>query len=466
MEYVKIGPEFFKKSRADYSNWALAWVREILQNSIDAKATVIRITIKKRDEGVTIQVQDDGVGMDEDIIRNKLLSLGSSGKNFENGAVGGFGKAKELLYFGQKRYSICTNDIVVEGEGGTYTLTKHDNVLHKGTCATIVMGADDMTEGDWIYRFEEYIKYCNVTCRFVINDNEFKLTEDQCTEIMEKNFGKIFKAPQYPHYMVARVNGIMMFTRWINLEYGLVVDLKYESLLANRDNLKWEFQREMNRFTDELASESKSAIRTGTKLHKTIYTGKRGRFFKNTCSANYVGVVVEDRISLLGTARETETASVARSEFSTLYDFVLESSCVVPEPWIPETFCDSAQWLAKAWAVAVWETHLAYGCSPDYTIGFLFEDELIAAHQRAGNVYFINPCDKFFVRTYERTRESASDLLSSAVHEFVHGLGYDRHDEGYASAITKVIKSVFSKQEDILKKIINPDKHELFSTKC
>ena len=93
---VKIGPEFFIKAKNDYSDWKWALIREFFQNSIDCGSRQISIDITYANGKTTLTISNDGEPMTEQILTEKLLSLGSSGKGFA-GTVGGFGKAKELL---------------------------------------------------------------------------------------------------------------------------------------------------------------------------------------------------------------------------------------------------------------------------------------------------------------------------------------------------------------------------------
>jgi hypothetical protein len=58
------------------------------------------------DSAVTT-IHNDRAPMTEEILVGKLLSLGSSGKDFNN-AVGGFGKAKEIRYSAHRGSSART----------------------------------------------------------------------------------------------------------------------------------------------------------------------------------------------------------------------------------------------------------------------------------------------------------------------------------------------------------------------
>ena len=92
---VPIGPEFFKKAFDDYSDRYWAFVREIMQNSLDCGSTTITISIRQHIEDgadtTTVNVTNNGEPMSREILTEKLLALGSSGKDFKDGSVGGFG---------------------------------------------------------------------------------------------------------------------------------------------------------------------------------------------------------------------------------------------------------------------------------------------------------------------------------------------------------------------------------------
>src|SRR5262249_9698442 len=115
---VTIGPKFFKKAFNDYADKFWAFVREVMQNSIDCGSTWVRVDLRLTGDGGTLViVENNGEAMTRDTLVNKLLSLGESGKDFQAGAVGGFGKAKEILYFAHKHYQIESGLWVVEGSG-------------------------------------------------------------------------------------------------------------------------------------------------------------------------------------------------------------------------------------------------------------------------------------------------------------------------------------------------------------
>ncbi len=69
-----------------------AFLRELVQNSIDAGATSIEVELREERAGeVRVSVIDDGEGMDADIVENALLVLFRSTKEGASGKIGKFG---------------------------------------------------------------------------------------------------------------------------------------------------------------------------------------------------------------------------------------------------------------------------------------------------------------------------------------------------------------------------------------
>lgn len=68
------------------------FVRELVQNGIDAGATELKIRAEMRhDGGVALSVTDDGEGMTREIIEGPLLTLFNSAKDEQEGKIGKYG---------------------------------------------------------------------------------------------------------------------------------------------------------------------------------------------------------------------------------------------------------------------------------------------------------------------------------------------------------------------------------------
>jgi Molecular chaperone, HSP90 family len=136
LQEVRTPKEFFRSERdAFYSDWTIAFWREFFQNSVDAGAKNIAISISTEkargsfnldadgDEDVTrIVFDDDGRGMSAETLRDVYFAIGKSTKGAEEGSVGGFGRARLMTCFSQKRYSILTGDSFVMGDGPQYVM--------------------------------------------------------------------------------------------------------------------------------------------------------------------------------------------------------------------------------------------------------------------------------------------------------------------------------------------------------
>ena len=106
-----LGPHLY----GDQNKMGDVTVKELFQNSFDAVRAAIekgqiedgQVNITLSNEGRTIAIQDNGVGMTSDMIRNGLLTIGGTGKE---GSVnsGGFGIAKMLFLFGGESISVIT----------------------------------------------------------------------------------------------------------------------------------------------------------------------------------------------------------------------------------------------------------------------------------------------------------------------------------------------------------------------
>ena len=136
LQEVRTPKEFYRSERdAFYSDWTIAFWREFFQNSVDAGAKNIAITIStekargsfnldaENDDSVTrIVFDDDGRGMSAETLKDVYFAIGKSTKGTEEGSVGGFGRARLMTCFSQKRYSILTGDSFVMGDGPQYVL--------------------------------------------------------------------------------------------------------------------------------------------------------------------------------------------------------------------------------------------------------------------------------------------------------------------------------------------------------
>lgn len=242
---------FLKMAKQDYSNWMSALAREFYQNSIDAKATWINVNFDFQNYLIT--VQDNGCGMDEYIVRNKLLVLGGSQKN--DVSVGAFGKAKELLYFSWPFYHIRTRNIEVQGAASRYSINYLEQ-SQKGTKATI-----KIPESEDIHSIQHYFisvaRKNQTKCKIYVDNEYIPFAFHKGKFKGESNWYKVYQNKSHESNIAQfRINGIWMFDRYIGKNHGtIIVELKNNSLeylTSNRDSLKFSYLQEIDQLISNL----------------------------------------------------------------------------------------------------------------------------------------------------------------------------------------------------------------------
>lgn len=247
MKQVKFPKEFFAKAKLEYSDWRWAFFREFIQNSIDAGADNIHIDIDRAPSGeARVRVRDNGCGMTRDVLENVLLVGGGSLK--PNGAVGGFGYAKSLLYFAHDSYTIITNDLIVRGSGGDYTIEEGVRNIFRGCDMMVYLGNIDTTELSLLHdALVSYTGFMRTSCRVTLNgkilttdftDYTFKVTTDLGILLFRD-----VKARQ--SLLVVSVRGLPMFVHTVYTSgddaFVGVLELHgktFDLLTTNRDALK------------------------------------------------------------------------------------------------------------------------------------------------------------------------------------------------------------------------------------
>ncbi len=455
MQNVKIGAEFFAKAKLDYSNWKEAWIREVFQNAADSGASVIRFDYIETDFALIAAVTDNGRGMSREVLEDKLFSLGSSGKDFKEGAVGGFGKAKELLYFSQHGFVIETNELKVEGSGGQYSIEQLETP-RIGT-KSIVTISDGGELQKWVELTKTLVERSAFRGRVYIDGVEV-LDRSLCgEEVRTLPCGVLYynTNKNLSNVLVFRVNGSPMFTRTIkNLNKGLIFEISQPSqmfLTSNRDHLQYPGCTEVDAFVGELTIDKKSALLKKNAFVRK-YEGRKGRLCRpRQTKPEYAAVtldkalndVLEPRIYNPSYTSVKLSAEVIQSIYSE-YNFVLHfaKSEKLPEKWQLGTFSENALFVVWAWSVAVWDIFCVDRKEPDFDFGFVFDDNCEARY--TSSTFLINPAHTDYRIKYTRSREDCCKILTFAAHEYVHHLGFSYHDEEYSGAFTDLMCKVMS----------------------
>lgn len=109
---IQVPNDYFAKCAAkEYTDDAgMALIRELAQNSADAGATEVSFSFKPNN---VLVCTDNGHGMNLQQMQRRLLTPLASEK--AEGAVGGFGKAKELILFGNPGWAVTSKDAHIAG---------------------------------------------------------------------------------------------------------------------------------------------------------------------------------------------------------------------------------------------------------------------------------------------------------------------------------------------------------------
>ena len=511
MAQVKIGPSFFKKEFSDYSNWKWAYVREALQNCMDAPGSnAIDVTTTSQDGNTIITFQNNGKPMTKEIVIDKLLALGESGKNFE-GSTGGFGKAKVILYLCHKSYTIRTGTIEVQGIGGDYEIVEDLPYFH-GTKSTVTIDGDQSQElSNELRRFARYAQWGGT---LTLNSDQLECDLRKGSPRRDLGFGKVYTNKTFPNKIIVRIDGNPMFYESTGFDRCVIVELNGSSLdclTANRDGLVYTYRSQLSSFITELSVDKKSALKDRKNSKYRHYDGRRFRHqiqkainirdmvtsVKESAPINESAPVNESVPANvpfqhgnggvdLGTDEYTATTVVEGGEpiahffnnhteqssphaDNIVYqehksvplgsqineEFVIlnETDMLIPNYYLPECpeFSTYSKKLVKIWGRLMLEMHKLFERSNEFAIGFQFDESTEASFEKGeyGEVFYINPAtvvtqtdsgSRSFKKRFKLTERGR--LISLAAHEFVHSLGFDYHDENYASKFTDVFATV------------------------
>lgn len=242
---VSIPAGFFNRAaKREYTYWSRALIREFLQNSVDAGASSVRFQFNKDD--LTLTVEDDGCGMTRDVILNKLLVMGGTEK--PEGAIGGFGKAKEVLFFAWKNYTIHTGYLLVEGVGADFVL-KHVQEAFPGTKCLIKF--HNSNELSMVKMSAQHVLGRNeVESDLLLDGKLISCVLVKGEEIHDLPWAKVYASNQSSSTLSIRLRGMEMFSWWTReLPKQLVIELKGESvdvLTASRDGLQADCKKELD----------------------------------------------------------------------------------------------------------------------------------------------------------------------------------------------------------------------------
>ena len=493
MASIAIPAEYFAKTaKREYSNWRFALIREFFQNGYDAGATKIKIELLAACDTIYMRVENNGEPMTEDVLVNKLLTMGGSNKDNANN-VGGFGKAKELCYFSHDWYTISTGNYIVTGKGGEYNITTTDNYVN-GVVNEINIAGDASLHELLIDAVRAMINYSQMNCEIELHHNfgstipvieTHKPQLHKGTPRREFAWGKIYSNKSYTNKVIVRVNGVCMFTTWTGYDGCIIIELTGKStdlLTSNRDSLQEVYRREYESFIGEISVNS-SVLRKPVKTY-TRYAGNRQLVsptqkqpeIPETLTAESLAAFLNADAEMLVDQNAAETvqtllkprleATLANSNPSQLsMEFIVknETDLTIPEYMMPHSskFSKYARTLAKYWANVLVEVHKLLNVGGNFAVGFVVSEDCRAqyeCHKDYGVIYYLNPLEVVKQKNSKsrslKTRlklTDKDDIIASAVHEVVHGMGYESHNESYATKLTDSFAVILKNRNQLMK---------------
>ena len=425
---VKIPKDYFNRAaKREYVFWARSLIREFLQNSVDAGSSSVNFRFNR--DRMSLIVQDNGCGMDKDIILNKLLYLGGSHK--QDGAIGGFGKAKEILFFAWKSYAIHTKRWFVKGEGSEYSIRKVSSYFNGTRC---IIQFYSMTEYNSVLAAAiEYLPRNEVNTNIYLNSSKVNYAFGAKEKLRDLSWGTIYTCSAIYNTISVRINGLEMFKHYAsqNLKSQVIVELKGQSvdiLTSNRDGLNYKCSNELKASMHDLISNPLSFVINFEKDIKELSGGNKVIIPESLLVmwGNDIEYPDTDGIQGLSTNK-----SKFKLDFD--YEFMIWRSRSYNIEKIEKFMNDPvAGWLAKIWTSLVFEVLLANKMPVRmFRPGFVFHEKasgLCAGNQKFPTILF-NPLSTRVI-TSKDIKELKEVLEDIAYHETSH-IFNRKHDESF-----------------------------------
>jgi hypothetical protein len=319
---MAIPHSFFVKERRMYSNWTVAFWRELVQNAVDAGAGRIAIDIRQQEGAdgeprTVITFDDNGGGMSRDVLETVYFRLGATTKDQDSQLTGGFGRARILTCFGADSFEIHTRDSIARsilehdagGQrlGGMYEIVDAETP-HKGCRLTIAFKSSDVEVRKMLEALHLFLRSSQLKPRIEVshehdagdpNSRQMVVWTDWLkrnraianleTEDQEGRLAAFatVHSNRRPHWQlentaVFRLNGMAMFEEHCSLGgKAAVIELDPEAtkrigvLNANRDSLAWPHSRVVDRYLEYLATNASQEMRE-RKPEQTLVEGARG----------------------------------------------------------------------------------------------------------------------------------------------------------------------------------------------
>lgn len=501
MPSITVPKEFFVKERRMYTNWLQAFWREFFQNSVDAGSKRIDVRIQAIDTGqVEIVFTDDGCGMTREVLENVYFRLGASTKSSDD-MVGGFGRARILTCFSMDSYTIRTLNNRVVGTGGEYEIVECEPI--EGTEVRVLLSDEAMYRIE--YALSDYLSLCQMGCEVWVNGLRhtqwlYRREIARTLDLDGVAFANVHvNKSARSSTLAVRVAGALMYHRYVNVNAQVIVEIlpsmSRSVLMANRDSMQQSYEKVLEQFIGELATETLSALKPRFQRKTASFRGT-GLFLnlgKNALQAQRKlaadaalapagetqQVTIENKSTIERLRSQTSTASaidrlgVARVTTSETHGgrylpalpniYLLDETDTPavrrvidnydPNNWItiyhrgkPMNRGSTIYKVLMMWKIACDAAVEALLVSNDsissmtWGIGWIFSETALAKHMRVegGSVFLLNPVNQEGnLRYFLTEQESQKRMMAFAKHEVAHSVEVI-HNETFAQTLTMI----------------------------
>lgn len=426
-----------------YSNWPFAFWRELFQNSTDANAAHIYVTVEQRDDLTVVTFNDDGIGMSLETLTEVYFNLGASTKDNET-TVGGFGRARILTNFSMLWYTIETRDLKVLGDGAEYEVVEPAQYID-GCHMTIGV---DATVENLMRELERYLSYSQLVCQVFVNGEMwtnwgFKRRLVRHLEVDDEQFAAVHVSEEgFTGRVIVRVNGTTMFTDRTRAKAQVVIEIipavSRKVLTGNRDGFQVRYGDAVRAFLNEVAVNTRSSLKARRRERWETIPGDGALYTMNENAL--------DRVDATDPARhqpdlyvliDTDDKTIIRAlpQYRKHGDSLMRSWTVI---------CDAV--ISKMLAAA----HLA---DLRWAVGwYLGDPDVRAKYTTVGDVavFLLNPFRLDGSRI--RADRDLQDLVASAKHEVAHVISSE-HDEHFANVLSQIDSAVVFKEVSLQQRI-------------
>jgi len=438
---VQIGPDFFQKEIRNYSRWDFAWGREVGQNSLDAGAKNIVISVKMAvGEACRIVWADDGCGMSLDILINKFLTLGESHKR--KGATGGFGWAKTLILFAQASYIVTTGDIILKGCGGSYSYTK-GNPRVEGCTIDVTIPKAAATMRNHIAEWASWtdFKGASITMNGLsvrtFADHEILGTKDLPFDWATLTMVKVKDG--FEPRMMTRINGQMMRGESASrgVKDNIIIDIVGDStkyFTANRDALEYLYKSQMDKFLEELHRDPRSVVKVDESKDLKM-PGKKG-----TISIGFSDEELAESLKMMMESPSHMTRELKRQASAVHEGFDIficnETTANIPEKWMPGMMGNHGIKLMNRWTAIIQLVGQVIGFRGSVTPGWCFALDISAMWDDWEKAILLNPVTidaktGKMTNRFKLDNAGFADMVISCIHEFTHADGHGYHNDEF-----------------------------------